>query len=502
MEKVREMSKQDRLRRTIIFYVFLFAAFILIGIFVPDNSEEFGILTVIPAAFMIFFIFKTKRIIEGLTLAVILCCIMVHKANFITAFVDIAQNTMMNEDIAFLIIVCGLMGSLVAVIEKNGGGIAFGKFVASKAKSEKASLFGTMLCSALFSMDDYLSSLTSGIAMTPVTDRYKVPREMTAYVIDTTAAPVTVLNPISTWTVFIGGLMVANGLAEEGTQLPTYMKTVPFNFYAITTLIVLVLVILVVIPKFGPMKKAYERVAAGGPLAPPGSEKIDIRAGKEMMSFEDDVEDEMKSCNSPKLRNFFVPILILIVAICLFDFDMQIGIIIAILLGFVFFVFQGMDPEDYADAVVEGLKNMVMPILLMILAFCFAEASQQVGFIDYVIDVAVRNISLPLLPVTVFLVFACTEFIMGINWGMYIIALPIVAPITIALGGDIGVTVGAVAAAGVWGSHCCFYSDATILTSASTGCDNFKHATSQIPFGLIAGIISAIGYLILGFVIY
>ncbi len=159
-------------------------------------------------------------------------------------------------------------------------------------------------------------------------------------------------------------------------------------------------------------------------MAPPGSEKIDIRAGKEMVEFEDDVEDEMKSCKKPKLRNFFVPIFILIGAICMFDFNMQIGIIIAILLGFVFFVFQGMDPEEYADAVVEGLKNMVMPILLMILAFCFANASQQVGFIDYVIDVAVRNISLPLLPITVFLVFACTEFIMGINWGMYIIALP------------------------------------------------------------------------------
>lgn len=491
MEKAHELSKKDQLKRTIIFYGILFAAFIGIGILVPDNPDDFGILTVIPAVFMIVFIFKTKRIIEGLTLAVVLCCIMVHKLNFITAFADIAQNTMMDSDIAFLIIVCGLMGSLVAVIEKNGGGFAFGKFIASKAKSEKAALFGTMLCSALFSMDDYLSSLTSGIAMTPVTDRYKVPREMTAYVIDTTAAPVTVLNPISTWAVFIGGLMVANGLAEDGMQLPTYLKTVPFNFYAITTLIVLVLVILGVIPKFGPMKKAYERVAAGGPLAPPGSEKIDIRAGKETMSFED-----------AKLRNFFVPILILIVAICLFDFNMQIGIIVAILLSFVFFVFQGMDPEEYADAVVEGLKNMVMPILLMILAFCFAEASQQVGFIDYVIDVAVRNISLPFLPITVFLVFACTEFIMGINWGMYIIALPIVAPITIALGGDIGVTIGAVAAAGVWGSHCCFYSDATILTSASTGCDNFKHATSQIPFGLIAGIISAIGYLILGFVLY
>ncbi len=285
--------------------------------------------------------------------------------------------------------------------------------------------------------------------------------------------------------------MVANGLAEEGQQLATYVKTIPFNFYAILTLIVMVLVVLGVIPKFGPMKAAYERVAAGGPLAPPGSEKIDIRAGQDMVVPE-----------NPKLRNFFVPIIILIAGVCYFDFNMQIGVILAIFLGFLFFVFQGMDPEVYAEAVIQGLKNMLLPILLMILAFCFADASEQVGFISYVIDLAVRNITLPLLPVTVFLIFAATEFIMGINWGMYIIAIPIVAPITLALGGDIGVTIGAVAAAGVWGSHCCFYSDATILTSASTGCDNFRHAITQLPFGAIAGIISAIGYLVLGYVIY
>ena len=152
MESVREAQKKDQLKRTLIFYIALFVGFALVGILVPDNPDEFGILTCIPAAFMIFFIFKTKRIIEGLTLAVLLCCIMVHKQNFIIEFANIAQTTMMDEDIAFLIIVCGLMGSLVAVIEKNGGGLAFGKFVASKAKSEKTVLFGTMLCSALFSI--------------------------------------------------------------------------------------------------------------------------------------------------------------------------------------------------------------------------------------------------------------------------------------------------------------------------------------------------------------
>lgn len=491
METIKVLTKKDQIRQNLITYGLLLAAFFVVGLLMPEDPADFGILTTIPAAFLIIFIFKTKRIVEGLTLATLLCCIMVYKQNFLVAFSEIATTTMMDEDIAFLIIVCGLMGSLVAVIEKNGGGFAFGNFIASKAKSAKTALLGTALCSAIFSMDDYLSALTSGIAMTPVTDRYKVPREMTAYVIDTTAAPVTVMNPISTWAVFIGGLMVANGLAEEGQQIATYVKTLPYNFYAITTLVVMFLVVLGVIPKFGPMKAAYQRVADGGPLAPPGSEKIDIRAGQEVIVPE-----------NPKLRNFFVPILILVAATIFFDFDMKMGVISAIFFSFLFFVAQGMDPEEYVEAVLHGLKNMLLPILLMILAFCFADASEQVGFISYIIELAVANITLQLLPITVFLIFAATEFIMGINWGMYIIAIPIVAPITLALGGDIGVTIGAVAAAGVWGSHCCFYSDATILTSASTGCDNFRHAVTQIPFGAIAGIISAIGYLILGFVIY
>lgn len=239
------------------------------------------------------------------------------------------------------------------------------------------------------------------------------------------------------------------------------------------------------------MKKAFERVEAGGPLAPPGSERIDIRAGKEQEIPE-----------NPKLRNFFAPMLVLIGATILFGFDMQMGVITAIGFNFIWFVLQGMSPETYVDEVLRGLKNMLMPLFMMILAFSFADGCERIGFMDYVVGIATDHITLQYLPITVFLVFALTEFIMGINWGMYIIALPMVVPVTLALGGDPIVMVGVVAAAGVWGSHCCFYSDATILVSASTGCDNFRHAITQIPFGFIAGILAAIGYLFMGIILY
>jgi Na+/H+ antiporter NhaC len=115
---------------------------------------------------------------------------------------------------------------------------------------------------------------------------------------------------------------------------------------------------------------------------------------------------------------------------------------------------------------------------------------------------AVNNIAAPLLPLVIFIVFSFTEFIMGISWGLYVIALPIVIPITASVGVDPFLAVGAVTSAGIWGSHCCFYSDATILTSASTGCDNFRHAVTQLPFGAVASFIAAAGYLIMGYVMY
>lgn len=491
MTKLKGLSESDMTKRHMFFYAVLIVAFIIIGYFMPDDTADFGILTVLPAAFLIIFIFRTKRIIEALALATLLTTIMGYKGDFFGVFNEIVLDSLMSEDMSWLIIVCGLMGSIVAVIETSGGGYAFGNWVVSKAKTRRSTMLWTAFCSLLLSIDDYLNVLVTGSAMTPVNDRHRTPREMVAYIVDSTAAPAVVLNPISTWSVFIGGLMIANGLGESGQQVVTYVKAIPYNFYAMGALLVLLLVLLGVIPVFGPMKKAFKRVEDGGPLAPPGSERIDIRGGKEQEVPE-----------NPRLRNFFVPMIVLVSATIISGFDMQMGVITTVGFCFIWFVFQGMDPLDYVDEVLRGLKNMLMPLLLVVLAFSFADGCERIGFIDYIVGVATANLSLQYLPVTVFLIFGFTEFIMGISWGMYVIALPMVIPTTLALGGDPVMMAGVVAAAGVWGSHACFYSDATILTSASTGCDNFRHAITQIPFAMIAGFLAIIGYLILGIVIY
>lgn len=467
----------------------LVIVFFAIVIFIsPAHGEWFGIKSVLPAAFLIFYVFYTKRILESLMLGGLLGYLMAHKGGFFSPLSDAFLGIMLDEDIAWLFIVCGLMGSIIAFIEKAGGAFAFGDWVSKRAKTGRTTLLWTYILALIMFIDDYLACLTIGSSMTPITDRFKQPREMLAYVIDSTAAPMCVIVPISTWAIFIGKLMEQHGLAPAGQGVVYFIKTIPFNFYAWSAMTVTLLVILGIIPIFGPMKGAYKRVADGGPLAPPGSEKIDMRAGEDFVIPE-----------NPKLLNFFLPIICLVVSTILMDVDMQKGVITTCAFIFVYYVSTGiMSPEEYMDLLIKGIKNMLFPLFMVVLAYFFASACNQIGFIDFVVEAGMKFMTPAMLPLVIFITFGITEFIMGISWGMYVIAMPIVIPLSAALGANPFIAVGAVCSAGVWGSHICFYSDATILTSAASGCDNFRHAITQLPYGMIGMIISIIAFITVG----
>jgi Na+/H+ antiporter NhaC len=184
------------------------------------------------------------------------------------------------------------------------------------------------------------------------------------------------------------------------------------------------------------------------------------------------------------------------------DMDMGAGVLITLAFMFVFYLAQGVvDAEEFVDISLEGLKNMILPLILMVLAFLFAEVSSQIHFTLYVIETATAIVSPKFLPLAVFIALSITEFITGTNWGMYIIALPIVIPLAQSIGCDVTLAVSAVLSAGVFGSHICFYSDATVITSAATGCNNFDHAITQAPYGIMCAAASAVLFLIMGFVI-
>ncbi|MCI8609399.1 MAG: sodium:proton antiporter [Firmicutes bacterium] len=495
-----EQSLQGK--KTLLVIMIVLVATVLLTDTLPADPSDYGFFSVMPAIFLIVYIFATRRILEALVLASLFGFIMVSRpetmgndaswmANTFENFSSAALSVMMDEDIAFLIIVCGLMGSIIALIEKAGGSYAFGEWIASKAKTKKSSLLCTWFLGVVIFIDDYMNSLTVGSCMTKLTDKHKVPREFLSYVVDSTAAPLCVIIPISTWAIFCSRILETNGWAPAGEGLRYFVKTIPYNFYGWIAAIMVPLVILGIVPIFGPMKEAFHRVAQGGPLAPPGSEKIDIRAGK----------DSVVPTN-PKVMNMFVPIAVLIVSTVIMDCDMQKGVLTTVAFMFVFYMWQGvMTAEEFMDLVLEGLKNMLMPIMLMILAFLFAAVNDQIHFTYYVITAATEFVTPTLLPLIVFIALSITEFITGTNWGMYIIALPIVIPLAQNLGADVTLAVSAVLSAGVFGSHICFYSDATVVTSAATGCSNFDHAVTQAPYGILCAAISALLFLITGFVI-
>jgi Na+/H+ antiporter NhaC len=505
MKQLSDELKKFNPRRSLLALLLVLIGSWILSILIPAGTEDFGVMALIPALFLIVYIFLTKRIIEALTLASIIGFMMTVKiemeSNTLAAslhtpldvlgiFSGTLTEVMMSEDMAWLLIVCGLMGSIIALIEKAGGAFAFGEWVARRAKTRKGVLIWTWILGIVIFIDDYLNSLTVGSCMAPITDKKRVPREFLAYVVDSTAAPLCVLIPISTWAVFCGKLLETNGWAPENEGLYYFIKTIPFNFYGILAAVIVPLVILGIIPTFGPMKKAEQRVKDGGSLAPPDSDKIDMKAGI-----------IVEKPDNPKIINFILPIIVLVAATVVADLDMQIGVLVTMLFMVIFYLAQKViTADDFADVMVTGIKNMILPLLLMVLAFLFAEVNDQIGFTSYVISSATNIMTPALMPFIIFLVLACTEFITGTNWGMYIIALPIVIPLAGNLDVNMPLAVSAVLSAGVFGSHICFYSDATILTSAATGCNNFRHAITQAPFGILAAAISAVAYLIVGFV--
>ncbi|MDX9810178.1 MAG: Na+/H+ antiporter NhaC family protein [Sphaerochaetaceae bacterium] len=476
------------------FFISLAALVLAAVLFVnllPENVEDFGLLSVVPALFLIGYIYYTRRILEALTLASLLCFAMADKIGFLNGLSSALLEVMVNEDMAWLIIVCGLMGSIIVLIEKSGASAAFGNWVSRRAKSRKGTLIWTWLLGVFVFIDDYLSALTVAACMRESTDDKKVSREMLSYIVDSTAAPVCMIIPISTWGVFVAKLLEINQVAPDQEGMAFFIKTIPFNFYSWFALLLPLLVILGIFPQFRALKRAEHRTLQGGPVAPPQSEKIDILA-----------DSKPSSGAKPRIANFIIPIVLLITVTVITDLDMQLGVLVTLGGMFVLYIGQKiMTAEEFADYVVEGLKSMVMPLLLMVLAFLFSYGADKINFTKNIIEAVTPLMSPFWLPAIVFLVLCATEFIMGTNWGMYIIALPIVVPLAQAVGANLVLSVSAVLAAGVFGSHICFYSDATILSSAASGCENFEHANSQLPYGPVAVALSAVAFIVAALVL-
>ena len=452
--------------------------------------EDLGAISLIPTLVVFVLAIITHRPIESLISGSIVGLIMIHGQQFIGGFAETSVRVMTDDDVAWVILVCGFMGSLIAILIRTGSTGAFTEVMGKRVSSEKGALMAAWILGIFMFVDDYLNSLAVGSAMRKLTDKYKVSREKLAYVVDSTAAPISVIIPFSTWGVFFAGLIVANGIAPEGEGLDTYISAIPYMLYAWVAVLLVPLVIYGVIPSLGPMKKAEDRAQTTGETVPPDA--LHIERANESIQPRADIK--------PRISMFIVPMLLLVLATLYFDKDFLVGIYIT-LGGTTIFIIatRMMSMHDTFDTVIDGFKTMIEPLGVVVAAFILKDVNDVLGLAEYVVTTMQPLLTPESLPAVVFASMALVSFMTGSNWGVFVIVLPIVTALTNNLGADITLVIGATLSASTFGSHACFYSDATVLTAQASGCTPMQHALTQIPYALIAAAITIAGFLMLAY---
>ncbi|MGC3874775.1 Na+/H+ antiporter NhaC family protein [Halomonas sp. GXIMD04776] len=450
-----------------------------------------GPLVLLPTAIVLVLALWTRRALEPLVFGAFVGTLMIDPGNALSSLSENLLEVMTDEDVAWVIIVCGLMGSIIALLLKSGSSKAFADSLMRYTINKPRALMGCWFMGIILFVDDYLNSLAVGTSMRKVTDRFKTSREMLAYVIDSTAAPISVLIPISTWAVFFGALIEKNGIAEDGQGIWTYIQAIPYMFYPWIAVILVPLFIYRWIPAFGPMKKAEQRAEETGQCVPPGAEHIDAEIGH----LEAD-DDQTKGT----IWTFLLPMASLAFFTWWFDLDFLMGIFVT-LAGMIvaFIALKKLSPAQTFDNILEGFKSMLDALAVLVAAFLFNEVNTELGLADYVINTVQPLISAEMLPFIIFTIMGFVSFATGSNWGVFVIILPIVSVLGQNLGADMILVIGATLSASTFGSHACFYSDATVLTAQASGCTPFQHAFTQLPYAAMAGCLAAVGYLILGY---
>mgnify|MGYP002622287742 FL=1 len=452
--------------------------------------EYDGAIVLIPTLVVFVLAILTHRPIESLVTGSIVGLIMIHGTGFVGGFAETSLRVMMDYDVAWVILVCGFMGSLIAILIRTGATYSFTERMTRVVKSQASALMATWGLGILMFVDDYLNSLAVGSAMRRLTDTYRISREKLAYVVDSTAAPISVIIPFSTWGVFFASQIEANNVAPQGAGLDYYIGAIPYMLYAWAAVLLVPVVILGKVPNLGPMRKAEERAETTGATVPPGAEHIE-EANRSI---------ERRPDIKPRIAMFIVPMTLLVGATLYFDKDFLVGIYITLGATTLFILItRMMGMHDTFNTIIDGFKTMIEPLGVLVAAFILKDVNDVLGLAEYVVATMQPILTAESLPAIVFASMGLVSFMTGSNWGVFVIILPIVTALANNLGADMTLVIGATLSASTFGSHACFYSDATVLTAQASGCTPMQHALTQIPYALIAAGVAVAGYIVLGY---
>jgi len=395
------------------------------------------------------------------------------------------------------------LGMLVALVNRAGGSAAFGRWAAKNIKTKTGAALATFLLGILIFIDDYFNCLTVGSVMLPVTDSKKISRAKLAYLIDSTAAPICMIAPISSWAAAV------SSYAEEGKGLELFISAIPYNFYAILTLVFIVAITLIGFD-YGKMRMyEYQVETTGKPDAIESGNAANVEAP------------------NPKGRVFdlIFPVLALIVCSVLAlvyvggildgasfvdafaDTDATVGLpmggLIALIISIAYLAIRGtLSVKDSLSALPAGFCSMVPAILILTFATGLKNMTSLLGTKYYVYDLmsgAAAGLE-NFLPAIIFVVACFLAFSTGTSWGTFGILIPIVVAIFPEGSELLIIGMSACLAGAVCGDHCSPISDTTIMSSAGAQCDHLAHVSTQIPYALTVAGISFVMFLISGFV--
>lgn len=446
---------------------------------------EYGALTLIPIVFIIVTAILTRKSFESLMAGSVIACMIMHGTGFFLPWVDMLLETLSDPENQWVILVCGLFGSLIAMLRESRGTSGFIRIGEKLCRSERSALLGTFILGAVIFVDDYLNMLTVGTCMRPICDRRKVPREALAYLLDSTGTPICVLLPFSTWTAFYISLF----MKEEAVQamhfssgLAMYIRTIPYIFYAIISVIMVFLFAMGWMPRIGPMKKAYERVKKTGRTYSEESEKYNL---------EDDDTD-----TNGNIADFLLPIFVLIIVTILAD-DILAAVIVTLALCLVMYIpRKKMTFTQWSGLLITGFCEMMPTLAILAGAFTVARCCNAMHLPEYVISKVQPFVTPQTYPMIIFLVVSALTFATSSTWGISTIVIPIIIPLAAAVNADMILTMAAILSGSTFGSHACFYSDATVLASAASRVENMEHAFTQIPYAAIGAVITCVCLLI------
>lgn len=507
--KGKPLSKGRQIARIVIVAA-VFAMMFAWTVFADDGAEAGNVFygtfwSLIPPIVAIVLALITKEVYSSLFVGILVGGFFYSNGNPIGALEHIFSDGFVSGALADswnvgILIFLVILGTMVVLMNRAGGSAAFGRWAAKHIKSRAGAQVAIIVLGILIFVDDYFNCLTVGSVMRPVSDTAKVSRAKLAYLIDATAAPICIIAPISSWAAAVSSYV------GEGQGLRAFIASIPFNFYAILTIVMMFFLIIFKLD-YGPMKRYTD-----------AADKDDIFNGMNPYAN----TDEDRANPKGKVIDLVFPIIVLIVCCVLgliytggafagenvidafSNSDASVGLMyggaVALIITIIYYLIRRIISfKDCMGAIPEGFKSMVPAILILTFAWTLKAMTDSLGSTAFVENIMTSAEGITwFLPALVFVIAVIISFATGTSWGTFGILIPITLaafPLTSALG---VVNMSAAMAGAVCGDHCSPISDTTIMASAGAQCDHVTHVSTQLPYAITVAIVSFISYLIAG----